>query len=263
MTVTGEENGKRAAGAGGHQLEPSRKGRSAWAPVASTRARLLPLWRQARELFAGSPTLKRLLLDAGLITGGGLMFAALIVIIRNDGGLGYDTPSYWLAGRHVTDGAPLYTTGPVHDASALHVPADLRPAIRAAGPAARAARRLALARDQRPLPALPVGSWPATVVCFAIHPGAHRAVHQQRHPATRRRPPLRDARQARRVPAALGGDGQVRARSDRAVPVVPQARVPAARWLSGRWSSWRRAWFRSPWRRGTGRTTWTCSASRT
>ncbi len=170
MTVTGEENGKRAAGAGGHQLEPSRKGRSAWAPVASTRARLLPLWRQARELFAGSPTLRRLLLDAGLITGGGLMFAALIVIIRNDGGLGYDTPAYWLAARHAAEGAPLYTTDryttlglytypPVF--AQLFVPAGLLPKLLVSW-----LWRISSVLCLRYI----VGSWKATVVSFAFIP---------------------------------------------------------------------------------------------
>ena len=50
----------------------------------------------------------RVLLDAGLVLGGALAFAAVALIVGHDGGLAYDTRAYWLAGRHVLDGTPLY-----------------------------------------------------------------------------------------------------------------------------------------------------------
>ncbi|MGA3057487.1 MAG: glycosyltransferase family 87 protein [Candidatus Limnocylindrales bacterium] len=50
--------------------------------------------------------------DAGLVLGGALALVSLIAIAQDHGGLGYDTPSYWHAGRHVMDGAPLYNSDP-------------------------------------------------------------------------------------------------------------------------------------------------------
>jgi hypothetical protein len=50
----------------------------------------------------------RVLLDAGLVLGGALAFAAVALAVGHDGGLAYDTRAYWLAGRHVLDGTPLY-----------------------------------------------------------------------------------------------------------------------------------------------------------
>jgi Glycosyltransferase family 87 len=51
----------------------------------------------------------RVLLDAGLVLGGALAFAAVALAVGHDGGLAYDTQAYWLAGRHALDGTPLYT----------------------------------------------------------------------------------------------------------------------------------------------------------
>jgi Glycosyltransferase family 87 len=45
---------------------------------------------------------------AGL--GYGLGAAALILLVVPNGGLAYDAQAYWLAGRHVLEGSPLYTT---------------------------------------------------------------------------------------------------------------------------------------------------------
>ena len=50
----------------------------------------------------------RVLTDAGLAVGGALAIAAMIAIAQDNGGLGYDTPAFWLAGRHVLEGARLY-----------------------------------------------------------------------------------------------------------------------------------------------------------
>jgi len=49
-----------------------------------------------------------ILTDAGLVLGGALAFAAVALAVGHDGGLAYDTRAYWLAGRHVLDGTPLY-----------------------------------------------------------------------------------------------------------------------------------------------------------
>jgi hypothetical protein len=55
---------------------------------------------------------RHILTDAGLALGGALALASLVVIAGDHGGLGFDTPSYWYAGRHVMEGAPLYTQDP-------------------------------------------------------------------------------------------------------------------------------------------------------
>jgi hypothetical protein len=60
----------------------------------------------------GKALLLRLLTDAGLVLGGALAVASMVLIARDYGGLGYDTPSYWLAGRHVIEGAHLYDPDP-------------------------------------------------------------------------------------------------------------------------------------------------------
>ena len=54
----------------------------------------------------------RLLTDLGLVLGGALALAALVTIVKDHGGLGYDTPSYWLAGQHVLQGSRLYQADP-------------------------------------------------------------------------------------------------------------------------------------------------------
>jgi len=48
------------------------------------------------------------LLRIGSATGYGIGLAALIILLQHDGGYAYDARSYWLAGRHVLDGQPLY-----------------------------------------------------------------------------------------------------------------------------------------------------------
>jgi hypothetical protein len=56
--------------------------------------------------------LLHILTDAGLVLGGALGLAAFVAIANDHGGLGYDTPSYWLAGKNVLAGARLYDTDP-------------------------------------------------------------------------------------------------------------------------------------------------------
>ena len=64
----------------------------------------------------------RVLLDAGLVVGGALALAALVVLVGRDGGLAYDTRAYWLAGRHLLDGTALYTPASVSDLGAYKYP---------------------------------------------------------------------------------------------------------------------------------------------
>ena len=52
---------------------------------------------------------------------------------------------------------------------------------------------------------------------------AHRALDRQCHAAAGGVCAVRDARQARRLPAALGGNDQVRACFDSPLPVVTEA----------------------------------------
>lgn len=54
----------------------------------------------------------RIVLDAGLVVGGTFALVAFIAIVQDHGGLGYDTPAFWLAGRHVLEGSPLYQADP-------------------------------------------------------------------------------------------------------------------------------------------------------
>jgi hypothetical protein len=51
---------------------------------------------------------RRRLLVAGSATGYGIGVAALWLLVRENGGLGYDSYAYWLAGRNVLEGQPLY-----------------------------------------------------------------------------------------------------------------------------------------------------------
>ncbi len=53
-----------------------------------------------------------ILTDVGLVLGGAIALAALVVIAKDNSGIGFDTPSYWYAGRHVIEGAPLYQPDP-------------------------------------------------------------------------------------------------------------------------------------------------------
>jgi hypothetical protein len=64
----------------------------------------------------------RILLDAGLILGGALAFAAVALVVSRDGGLAYDTRAYWLAARHVLDGTALYSQATVSDLGAYKYP---------------------------------------------------------------------------------------------------------------------------------------------
>lgn len=50
----------------------------------------------------------RLLVAAGLVLGGALALDSLVTILGDNGGMGYDTPSYWQAGKNVLNAAPLY-----------------------------------------------------------------------------------------------------------------------------------------------------------
>ena len=69
-----------------------------------------------------SPMAGRILLDAGLILGGALAFAAVALVVSRDGGLAYDTRAYWLAARHVLDGTALYSQATVSDLGAYKYP---------------------------------------------------------------------------------------------------------------------------------------------
>ena len=78
-------------------------------------------------------TLIHVLTDAGLVLGGALALASFVAIAQDNSGLGFDTPSYWLAGRHVLEGRRAVRPRSLFDAGPVHVPADLRPAVRAPG----------------------------------------------------------------------------------------------------------------------------------
>jgi len=54
--------------------------------------------------------------------GYGVALAALILIAVGQGGLGYDVHAYWLAGRHILDGAPLYSVEPITTYGAFRYP---------------------------------------------------------------------------------------------------------------------------------------------
>ena len=56
------------------------------------------------------------LLLIGSAVGWAFLLAAAVVLIRHDGGYGYDAYAYWQAGRNVLDGSPLYW---VHNEGAL------------------------------------------------------------------------------------------------------------------------------------------------
>lgn len=76
--------------------------------VASGRARSREPGRGKRR----EALLLQVLTDAGLALGGALAVAALVLTVGDNGGLGYDTHAYWLAGHHVLDGAQLYQADP-------------------------------------------------------------------------------------------------------------------------------------------------------
>ena len=115
-------------------------------------------------------TLIRLLLDAGLVLGGALAVAAVVVAIQGDGGLAYDTRAYWLAAKHVLDGSNLYSPATVSALGAfkyqplfaqLFAPAALLPEIVVAW-----LWRISGILCLRYL----VGSWRATIVACVFLP---------------------------------------------------------------------------------------------
>jgi Glycosyltransferase family 87 len=112
----------------------------------------------------------RVLVDVGLVLGGALALAGFATIVQDHGGLGYDTPSYWDAGKHVLQGARLYQTDPYSTLALytyppifaqLFVPFALLP-------------ELVVAWLSRTLAVLSLryitGSWKATVVSCAFLP---------------------------------------------------------------------------------------------
>jgi len=112
----------------------------------------------------------QVLTDAGMVLGGALAIASTFVLIRGDGGLAYDTHAYWLAGRHVLDGTPLYvradysslgiyTYPPIF--AQLFVPAALLPELLVTW-----IWRISGVLCLRYL----VGSWKATIVSCAFIP---------------------------------------------------------------------------------------------
>ncbi len=64
----------------------------------------------------------------GVVTGIAVLGAlealacALLLVRANSGGLAYDTQAYWLAGRHVLDGAPLYAPATISTYAAYKYP---------------------------------------------------------------------------------------------------------------------------------------------
>jgi hypothetical protein len=112
----------------------------------------------------------RLLTDVGLVVGGALAVAALVLIAGDHQGLGYDTPAYLLAGRHAMEGSRLYTDAPYTTLglytyppifAQLFVPIALIPELLVAW-AWRASGVLCLRYI--------TGSWVATIVCFMFLP---------------------------------------------------------------------------------------------
>ena len=130
--------------------------------MSATAAQSRPLRNRA--------VLIRVLTDAGLVLGGALAIAALISIAGDHSGLGFDTPSYWLAGRHVIEGTPLYQRDPYSTLALytyppifaqLFVPAALLPELLIAW-----LSRLTGVLCLRYI----VGSWKATVIACAFVP---------------------------------------------------------------------------------------------
>jgi hypothetical protein len=56
----------------------------------------------------GDRSLRRRVLLIGSAVGYAMGLAAMFISIRESGGMGYDSYAYWLAGRNVLDGQPLY-----------------------------------------------------------------------------------------------------------------------------------------------------------
>lgn len=62
------------------------------------------------------------LLLLGSAAGYAMLITAAWLLIRNDGGLAYDAYAYWLAGRNVLEGAPLYWENAVDALGAYRYP---------------------------------------------------------------------------------------------------------------------------------------------
>lgn len=71
--------------------------------VAVARSGWLETWRAAL-----TEERRRKLLLIGSAFGWAFIIAAMVVLIQHDGGYGYDAYAYWLAGRNVLEGNPLY-----------------------------------------------------------------------------------------------------------------------------------------------------------
>jgi Glycosyltransferase family 87 len=74
------------------------------------------------NLRALRPVLVRVLVDVGLVAGGTSAVAFVLVLVLANGGLAYDTHAYWLAARHVLDGATLYAPATVDEFGAFKYP---------------------------------------------------------------------------------------------------------------------------------------------
>lgn len=64
---------------------------------------------------------RQLLLIASAV-GWGIGLAAAVLLIAHDGGYGYDSEAYWLAGQHVLNGQPLYGSTAVDALGAYKYP---------------------------------------------------------------------------------------------------------------------------------------------
>ncbi|MDQ3937895.1 MAG: DUF2029 domain-containing protein, partial [Chloroflexota bacterium] len=87
-------------------------------PVAGVRPvdrGMAPILARLREL-ADDPNFRHRALLVGSALGYAIGLAGLIILVRLNGGLGYDSYAYWLAGRNVLEGQPLYW---LHDEGAL------------------------------------------------------------------------------------------------------------------------------------------------
>jgi hypothetical protein len=62
------------------------------------------------------------LLRIGSAIGYGIGLAALILLLAHDGGYAYDAHTYWLAGRHILEGAPLYERVAIDAPGAISYP---------------------------------------------------------------------------------------------------------------------------------------------
>jgi hypothetical protein len=74
-----------------------------------------------RDYFA-DPARRRLILFALSAAGYGFGLAAMVLAIAHDGGMGYDSYAYWLAGQNVLHGQPLYSSVAVDALGAYKYP---------------------------------------------------------------------------------------------------------------------------------------------